>query len=145
MTKKNNKQFVNMFENFTIDDLRKLKNGFDTYNNKSNDFILITAPKEIKLSEILDRLNKEHKGIINGNVIYEYKLHRNGWYNEDGTPYYISDISIDSYHYGKKLVTAIRFTPKMTITEIDFGEKYKWLYTLWIAGTKIIDDLEENE
>ena len=144
MIKKNNKQFVNMFENFTIEDLRKLKKGLDDYNNKSNEFILITAPKEIKLSEILDRLNKEHKGIINGNVIYEYKLHRNGWYNEDGTPYHISDISIDSYHYGKKLVTAIRFSPRMTITEIDFGEKHKWLYTLWIAGTTIIDDLEDN-
>mgnify|MGYP003304293691 CR=1 FL=1 len=146
MIKKNNKQFVNMFENFTIEDLIKLKKGSDDYDNKSNDFILITAPKEIKLSEILDRLNKEHKAIINGNVIYEYKLHRNGWYNEDGTPYHISDISIDSYHYGKKLVSAIRFTPKMTIIEIDFGEKYKWLYTLWIAGTTIIDDLEgQNE
>ncbi len=133
-----------MFENFTIEDLRKLKKGLDDYNNKSNEFILITAPKENKLSEILDRLNKEHKGIINGNVIYEYKLHRNGWYNEDGTPYHISDISIDSYHYGKKLVTAIRFSPRMTITEIDFGEKHKWLYTLWIAGTTIIDDLEDN-
>lgn len=117
----------------------------DSIDNIKSKYNIITAPKEIKLSEILDRLNKEHKEIINGNVIYEYKLHRNGWYNEDGTPYHISDISIDSYHYGKKLVTAIRFTPKMTITEIAFGEKHKWLYTLWIAGTKIIDDLGEQD
>ena len=121
-----------------VDALDKVLDIIEDYN-------IITAPKTIKLSEILDRLNKEHKQIINGNVVYEYKLHRNGWYNEDGTPHHISDISIDSYHYGKKLVTAIRFTPKMTITEIDFGEKHKWLYTLWIAGTEIIDDLKEDE
>ena len=140
-----------------IDLIKKMKRpnthvSFDEGYNKAiddviqlfNQYNIITAPKTIKLSEILDRLNKEHKGIINGNVIYEYKLHRNGWYNEDGTPYHISDISIDSYHYGKKLVTAIRFTPKMTITEIDFGEKHKWLYTLWIAGTIIEDDLKEE-
>lgn len=129
------KKFEELKCNGSINDCLHL---FDEYN-------ILTAPKTILLSEILDRLNKEHKKTLNGNVIYEYKLHRNGWYNEDGTPYHISDISIDSYHYGKKLVTAIRFTPKMTITEIDFGEKYKWLYTLWIAGTTIIDDLEERE
>ena len=120
-----------------VDALDKVLDIIEDYN-------IITAPKTIKLSEILDRLNKEHKKTINGNIIFEYKINRNGRYNTDGTPYHIIDISIDSYHYGKKLVTAIRFTPKMTITEINFGEKHKWIYTLWIAGTEIIDDLKEE-
>ena len=132
-------------DNFPFYEAHVLQGQIEAYQdclNLLNQYNIITAPKEIKLSEILNRLNKEHKAIINGNVIYEYKVHRNGLCNADGTLYHISDISINSYHYGKELVTAIRFTPKMTITEIDFGEKYKWLYELWIAGTKIIDDLK---
>lgn len=105
---------------------------------------IITAPKTIKLSEILDRLNKEHKKTINGNIIFEYKINRNWRYNTDGTPYHLTDTTIDSYYYGKKLLTVIKFNKKMDITILDFGDNFKWLYALWIAGTIIEDDLQDE-
>ena len=105
---------------------------------------IITAPKTIKLSEILDRLNKEHKKTINGNIIFEYKINRNGRYNTDGTPYHLTDTTIDSYYYGKKLLTVIKFNKKMDITILDFGDNFKWLYALWLTGTIIEDDLKEE-
>ena len=109
-----------------------------------NRYNIITAPKTIKLSEILDRLNKEHKKTINGNIIFEYKINRNGWYNTDGTSYHLTDTTIDSYYYGKKLLTVIKFNKKMAMTVLDFGDNFKWLYALWITGTIIEDDLQEK-
>ena len=112
--------------------------------NVINNYNIITAPKTIKLSQILDRLNKEHKKTINGNIIFEYKINRNGRYNTDGTPYHLTDTTIDSYYYGKKLLTVIKFNKKMDITILDFGDNFKWLYALWLTGTIIEDDLKEE-
>ena len=127
------------YENYDYDQaITDVEILLDQYN-------IITAPKTIKLSEILDRLNKEHKKTINGNIIFEYKINRNGWYNTDGTPYHLTDTTIDSYYYGKKLLTVIKFNKKMDITVLDFGNNFKWLYALWITGTIIEDDLKEDE
>ena len=138
MTKKNNKQFVNMFENFTIEDLRKLKKGLDDYNNKSNDLILITAPKEIKLSEIIDKIYKTEYSsecyvhaikCDNGPHKNDYRIrtqYGDGYWGD--YEFYIVDGKISS-NYDMDL-------PR---------DEFKWLYTLWIAGTSIIDDLEGNE
>ena len=127
------------YENYDYDQaITDVEILLDQYN-------IITAPKTIKLSEILDRLNKEHKKTINGNIIFEYKINRNGRYNTDGTPYHLTDTTIDSYYYGKKLLTVIKFNKKMDITILDFGDNFKWLYALWLTGTIIEDDLKEDE
>ena len=41
----------------------------------------------------------------------------------------------------------VRFNKDLTIKRINIPiqEKIKWLYTLWIAGTEIVDDLEGDE
>lgn len=86
---------------------------------------IITAPKSIKLSEILVRLenefseqcffyNKDRKRIEVGTLSY--------WL----ASIYIKDNKID-------------------LRDKDKFDYPKWLYELWIAGTEIIDDMEEKE
>lgn len=141
----------NLYDNINENDNGYLKSYFlgtiqsyETILKCLENHNIITAPKSIKLSEILDRLNKEHKKTINGNIIFEYKINRNWRYNTDGTPYHLTDTTIDSYYYGKKLLTVIKFNKKMDITILDFGDNFKWLYALWIAGTIIEDDLQDE-
>lgn len=137
MTKKNNNQFVNMFENFTIEDLRKLKKGLDDYNNKSNELILITAPKSIKLSEIVSKF-------IQPNYLYNnWKI--NVIRNIDEIHIYEEyDIEIGEDTLGQcSLLVLIKDNKLIEINISDRQEDLnKWLYTLWIAGTTIIDDLD---
>lgn len=140
MKKKNNNQFVNMFENFTIEDLRKLKKGLDDYNNKSNELILITAPKFIKLSEIVSKF-------IQPNYLYNnWKI--NVIRNIDEIHIYEEyDIEIGEDTLGQcSLLVLIKDTKLIEINISDRQEDLnKWLYTLWIAGTTIIDDWEGQD
>ena len=92
-----------------------------------NQYNIITAPKEIKLSEIVDRL-KNDCGY--GDVeIKRYSTYTDVW----GIEYnlYLSSDSLFDFNLEGKIT-------------IHNDCIYNWLYTLWIAGTKIIDDLEKN-
>lgn len=108
---------------------------------------IITAPKSIKLSEIIDRLNEE-LGVIyklpDGRKIigYEFKIDRNCTYI-DGKFESLLSTCVNAYHYGKKTMCAFKLDVKNNFIEISFEDKFKWLYALWIAGTEIIDDMEE--
>lgn len=109
------KKFEELKYNGSINDCLHL---FDEYN-------IITAPKEIKLSEIVEKL-KNDCGY--GDVeIKRYSTYTDVW----GIEYklYLSSDSL------------FDFNLKGEIT-IHNDCIYKWLYELWIAGTTIIDDLE---
>jgi len=141
LTKKNNKQFINLFENFTIEDLRKLKKGLDDYNNKSNEFILITAPKEIKLSEIVSKFAIKDSFYINHRISV---IRDNG--DTDIWEDYDFEVDDETTLSQSNLLVVIS---NNKIEEINVSYRHenlnKWLYTLWIAGTTIIDDLEEQD
>lgn len=102
------------------------------------DYNIITAPKSIKLSELIDKIYKTEyssecyvKAIKCGNGQYkdDYRIHieyGDGYWGD--YEFYIVDGKISS-------------TFDMDLPR----DEFKWLYTLWIAGTEIVDDLKENE
>lgn len=88
---------------------------------------IITAPKTIKLSEIVDRLNCYVKR--NESTIHLYDIEEDLFDEYD---------TFESY-------SLVIENNKITAILLSQCDEYKWLYTLWIAGTTIIDDLEGNE
>lgn len=96
---------------------------------------IITAPKEIKLSELIDK-------------IYETKFKSECWVEpiKEGNNYYRIRVQYGDGYWG--YYDFYIENEKIVIYTNDcllpFNE-FKWLYTLWIAGTTIIDDLEEVE
>lgn len=103
--------------------------------NLLNQYNIITAPKEIKLSELIDK-------------IYETKFKSECW---------IEPIRLGKGHYRIRTQYGDGYwgdydfyieNEKIVIYTNDcllpFNE-FKFLYTLWIAGTTIIDDLEGKE
>lgn len=93
--------------------------------------IIITTPKSIKLSELIDKIYKTGyssecyvKPIKSASGDYRVRVEYGDGYWGD-FEFYIVDGKISS-NYDMDL-------PR---------DEFKWLYTLWIAGTQIIDDLE---
>lgn len=120
-----------------IKEIEKLKEQFSFYTDYSDGYFdcvdevlgildqynIITAPKEILLSEIVDRLN------TNDYVKFEV-VKMNNYFLIENTNFYRQYFELTD-----NKVSII--SEEMQIDE------FKWLYTLWIAGTTIIDDLEE--
>ena len=119
-----------------IDLIEKLKRpvthvSFDEGYNKAiddviqlfNQYNIITVPKSIKLSEIVDRLKEEYKD-------YEFR-------------YDINNISIWKKRWCYAVFGILNNKLKLK-PDTDF-EIPKWLYALWLANTEIIDDLKEGE
>lgn len=126
-----------------IDEIKKLKpqiitdkysdgfqNAIKMVLNKLNQHNIITAPKQIKLSEIVSKLND----------IYECEFYFNKELNSIGTGEYDKEWFMDTWtsfvHFKNNKIFKIYKSSY---------ESLKWLYTLWIAGTEIIDDLEEEK
>lgn len=130
-----------------IDEIEKMKNrggwtndefyksGINDCLELLNQYNIITAPKSIKLSEIVKKLDKNiesstislcrHDNEID--VWEDYKI------NDDDEEINGSTFifKVDSNNIIKMIARDDRFP--------------KWIYTLWIAGTEIIDDLECDE
>ena len=96
-----------------------LKEDIDNIINQHN---IITAPKQIKLSEVLDKIDYDDIQIKRDNHLIFVK-------NSNGLLFTI-DFN--------------RLLPNRILDYVCYGN-LKWLYTLWIAGTTIIDDLEDKE
>lgn len=109
------------------------KDGFNEDLDKAIEIIkqhnIITAPKSIKLSEIVDRLKKDFP---THDFYYRY-VTKSKWIA----------IWLGNHCYATFTIK----DNKLVLENKDEFEYPKWLYTLWIAGTEIIDDLEaiENE
>ena len=102
-----------------------------------NQYNIITAPKSIKLSEIVSKLNK-----IYNDSEFSREIYFNRKLNAIGEGEYDKDWFMDTW------TPFILFKENKISKIVKLGsEKTKWLYTLWIAGTDIIDDLEcdDNE
>ena len=103
-------------------DLERLEK-LDQYN-------LITAPKSIKLSEIVEMLKESNKYL---DFEFETTL---DFKKAIGVNYK----SYDGEYYFDECVV---FNENMTIERVCLeSTNFKWLYALWIAGTEIIDDME---
>ena len=92
--------------------------------NVINNYNIITAPKTIKLSEIVSRLKNELKDYVIKYINGEITVCRDRWC------YAVVYIDEDTHNF-----------------EFDFHDRFnfpKWLYTLWIAGTIIEDDLKDE-
>lgn len=88
---------------------------------------LITAPKQIKLSEVVNRLKDTFKDLCN--ITYrDLRVINHGLI-------YLEDDIVVTIDKEKNIILNIEFTN--TFIEL------KWLYTLWIAETEIVDDMEE--
>ena len=116
------------YENYDYDQaITDVEILLDQYN-------IITAPKTIKLSEIVSKLNEIYNDSEFGSEIYfNRKLNAIGegeydkdWFMNTWTPF-------------------IKFKENKISEIINLeSERTKWLYTLWIAGTIIEDDLKEE-
>lgn len=123
-------QFFVAKDDFELGYDRAIKETIDTLNK----YNIITAPKSIKLSEIVGKLNKKEGSTISLcrhdneiDVWEDYKISD----DEEQTNGSTFIFKIDSNNIIKMIARDDR---------ID-----KWLYTLWIAETEIIDDLECDE
>lgn len=126
-------------DNYT-DFKRGFNRGIVVCEEILDQYNIITAPKEIKLNEIVDRLKETH--ILNNSKISICRHNNKIDVWED---YEISDIE-DEKCSGSKFLLSIDNQNKVDLIGRDFtSEKHKWLYTLWIAGTTIIDDLEDSK
>ena len=99
-----------------------------------NQHNIITAPKSIKLSEVLDKICELYEEIIEEEIYFNREINCIG-YGE-----YDENWMQNSWH------TFVAFNKGLTIKNINLrpqDDNIKWLYALWIAGTEIIDDLEE--
>lgn len=96
-----------------------------------NQYNIITAPKSIKLSEIVEKLKDYYLG--NENIFINRNYH---------TTTIKIKINFDTFEI-------VSINPKTNnidwLNRECFTRSLKWLYTLWIADTQIIDDLKENE
>ena len=133
-----------------IEEIEKMKNrggwtndefykcGINDCLELLNKYNIITAPKSIKLSELIDKIYKTEyssecyvKAIkcSNGQYKDNYRIHieyGDGYWGD--YEFYIVDGKISS------------------IFDMDLPrDEFKWLYTLWIADTIIEDDMEEDE
>lgn len=126
--------------NLSVEDVMFIKGKMEAYMNilqSLKDYNIITAPKQIKLSELIDKIYKTEyssecyvKAIkcSNGQYKDDYRIHieyGDGYWGD--YEFYIVDGKISSAF------------------DMDLPrDEFKWLYTLWIAGTEIIDDLKES-
>lgn len=118
---------------YVYDDFRKGYNGgLNVAIETINQYNIITAPKSIKLSEIVNRLKNFDC------YTSEIKIDK----HEDATI-----IEINYYSYTQCECGGYIQIIDGTICDISFGNHsyHKWLYTLWIANVEIVDDLECDE
>ena len=118
------------YENYDYDQaITDVEILLDQYN-------IITAPKTIKLSEIVKKLKKSLTNPKNKVNVYKE--------NENEIVIKISYFAIGTFVDE----TTIDLSDK--IYDIDgfnnlMSSRFKWLYALWIAGTIIEDDLKERD
>lgn len=117
------------FECFKNDALAGTIMAYQDCLNLLDKYNIITAPKEIKLSEIVSKLENDccyDKVIIVRNSTYTRVVGR----------------MLHHLYSSTKPLFDFNIEGKIDKPN-DFN--YKWLYKLWIAGTKIIDDLEKQD
>lgn len=116
------------YENYDYDQaITDVEILLDQYN-------IITAPKTIKLSEIVSKLNE-----IFNDTEFSSEIYFNRKLNAIGEGEYDKDWFMNTW------TSFIKFKENKISEIINLeSERTKWLYTLWIAGTIIEDNLKEE-
>lgn len=112
--------------------------GIDNLKLKYN---IITVPKTIKLSEIVDRLNKtlkEHS--LDSYIDVLIKRHK---IEKDKNKSYVTVFHAGKSYQNQGENYLFSFWNNESISKPEHT-CFKWLYALWIAGTIIEDDLREE-
>lgn len=104
---------------FLVDNYLRIQDDINSYN-------IIITPKSIKLSEIINKLKDIFKDLCSITCKRIFPIF---------TYIYCEDDIIITIDKEKNIILNIEFTN--TFIEL------KWLFTLWITGTEIIDDLKE--
>ena len=120
-----------------------LNNTIDKCIELLNQYNIITAPKSIKLSEIVKKLKEVYIGLTS-NIVIERKgkhiliLNNPSFLNNPsyGFKQFIAEINMNNNN-----IKGVN--PIVDISQDCFSNSLKWLYALWIAETEIIDDLKE--
>ena len=103
-----------------------------------NQYNIITAPKSIKLSELIDKIYKTEYS----SECYVHAIKcDNGQYKDD----YRIRIQYGDGYWGDYEFYIVDGKISSAFDMDLPRDEFKWLYELWIAGTEIIDDLEEEE
>lgn len=131
----------NLYDNINENDNGYLKSYFlgtiqsyETILKCLENHNIITAPKTIKLSEIVSKLNE-----IFNDTEFSSEIYFNRKLNAIGEGEYDKDWFMNTW------TPFIRFKENKISEIINLeSERTKWLYTLWIAGTIIEDDLREE-
>lgn len=122
----------NYYRNYSDRDiLSETRGQIEAYQdclNLLNQYNIITAPKSIKLSEIVEKLKNNYS-------YDDITIERNSTYTRI--------IGRTQHHLYSTTETLFDIDFNKTLDKPNFH--YKWLYTLWIAGTIIEDDLECDE
>ena len=120
---------TSLIEMHEVGEYEGQKIAYENCLNFLNQYNVITTPKTINLSEIIKKLEKDLDEYIHvnkqGSIISVYYKQ----YDFEDEAYYIEVFTIDE---------------NMQIKDVYLSsvDTFKWFYTLWISGIKIIDDME---
>jgi hypothetical protein len=116
--------------NLSVEDVMFIKGKMEAYMSilqSLQDYNLITAPKQIKLSEIVKRLNDCDKT------------------NKFKVIIQVGETTVVENTEFKKEYFYIKNNKMFDLSDYMVRDEYKFLYELWIAGTIIEDDVESDE
>ena len=128
----------NYYRNYSDRDiLSETRGQIEAYQdclNLLNQYNLITAPKSIKLSELIDK-------------IYETKFKSESWVEpiKEGDNYYRIRVQYGDGYWGDYEFYIVDGKISSAFDMELPRDEFKWLYEIWIAETTIIDDLECDE
>lgn len=104
---------------------RGFNRGIDIALEVLSGYNLITTPKKVKLSEIVDRLNKIDKS------------------NKFKAIIKVSDTVVVENTEFKKEYFYVKDNKIFDLSTYMVKAEYKWLFNLWTTNTEIIDDIGE--
>lgn len=104
----------------------------DDVLNILNQYNIVATPKTFKLSEIINKLEKELNESL---YIEKYKNSYDVFFKD-----------YDDYELvNRRVVFTINESMEISDIYLNVSDKYKWFYSLWNTGVKIIDDLEGTQ
>lgn len=98
---------------------------------------IITAPKQIKLSELIDKI---YETKYSSECYVKAIKGSNGQYKDD----YRIRVEYGEGYWGDFDFYIVKGKISSDLELNLPRNEFKWLYELWIAGSEIIDDLEEE-
>lgn len=121
-TKEKDTSLIEMHE---VGEYEGQKIAYENCINLLNQYNVITTPKTINLSEIIDKLNKIDKS------------------NKFKAIIKVSDTVVIENSEFKKEYFYVKENKIFDLSAFMVKSEYKWLFNLWTTNTEIIDDIGE--